>query len=123
MLTDKFFFRMQKKGMLNKLDGKFRPGLTIIYICFAKITIKNFKNLTQNQTPLTPLKITRKLFTPQEIFTSQNNKYYIMKKQRITTNLMARIPQTKTPYSELYRYSTNKLHNPVPVFSNPSVSK
>jgi uncharacterized membrane protein len=69
---------------------------------------------------LTPLKIPWKLFTPQEIFTSQNNKYYIMKKQRITTNLMARIPQTKTPYSELCPYSTNKLH---PVFSNPNVSK
>jgi hypothetical protein len=72
---------------------------------------------------LTPLKKPGKLFTPQEIFTSQNNKYYIMKKQRIKTNLMTRIPETKTPYSELYPYSINKLHTPVPVFSTPSISK
>jgi hypothetical protein len=72
---------------------------------------------------LTPLKIPGKLFAPQEIFTSQNNKYYRMKRLRITANLMTRIPQTKTSYAELYPYSTNKLHNPVPVFRNPSVSK
>jgi len=71
------------------------------------------------------MKITGKLFAPQEIFTSQNKKYYRMKKKklRITANLMTRIPQTKTPYAEVYPYSTNKLHNPVPVFRNPSVSK
>jgi len=43
---------MQKKNRIsNKLEGNFRPGLTIIYIHFAKITIKNFKNISHKIIP------------------------------------------------------------------------
>lgn len=44
MLKDKLLPNA-KKNMLNKLEGNFRPGLTIIYNHFAKITInQKFQN-------------------------------------------------------------------------------
>jgi 2'-5' RNA ligase len=60
---------MQKKsGMLNKMEGNFRPHLTIIYNHFAKITINhNFKNASHNSNPVDPSETTREI-----VYTTRN---------------------------------------------------